>query len=138
MDLTTALLQYQNTSSAEPVPSTIPTTSIETNIQDLLKAVGKEKLSPILTVLTFTPSIRKKWCSIVKSKIKVCSNYIILHNNATGTLMESLVNIHPEENSSLSERFIKATDSGTKTVFTVDEQLIGYHIFKLIDYSAFT
>ena len=68
----------------------------------------------------------------------MCARYSILHNNVTGTLTEALANTHPEEDSSLSERLIKAMDASTKYLFTVEEQLSGYRIFKSIEDSDST
>ena len=63
----------------------------------------------------------------------MCSRYSILHDNVTVTLTEALVNTHPEEDSSLSDRLPKAMDASTKVIFTVEEQLSGYRIFKSIE-----
>ena len=94
-------------------------------MQALLKSIVKDKPPPTLTVPTFTHNRRKNWCSIVKIKLKVCSSYSVLHNNVTGTLTGALANIHPEEDSSLSEIFLKVMDAITEALFTVEEQLSG-------------
>ena len=52
--------------------------------------------------------------------------------------MEALANNHPEEESSLSERFLKVMDASTKSLFTLEEQLSGYRIFKFIEDSDST
>ena len=44
----------------------------------------------------------------------MCSKYSVLHNDANVTLTEALENIHPGEDSSLSDRFLKAMDTSTK------------------------
>ena len=66
------------------------------------------------------------------------ARYRVLHGDVTGTLTEALSNIHLEEDLSLSDRFLKVMDASTKALFTVEEQLSGYHIFKFIEYSAST
>ena len=70
--------------------------------------------------------------------MKVCARYSILHDNVTGTLTEALENIHPGYESSLSDIFLKLVDASTKAIFTVEEQLSGYRIFKSIEDSAST
>ena len=66
----------------------------------------------------------------------MCVKYIILNNDVTGTLTEALANNHPEENLSLSDRFLKAMDASIKSVFAIEEQISGYLIFKSIEDSA--
>ena len=52
--------------------------------------------------------------------------------------MYALVNIHPEEDFSLSDIFIKVTETSIKALFNLDEELSGYQIFKSIEDSAST
>ena len=66
----------------------------------------------------------------------MCARYSVLRGDVTGTLTEALANIHPEEDSSLSDIFPKVMDASTKSLFTVYEKLSGYHIFKSIEDSA--
>ena len=138
MYLIATLLQNQPPAPIAPTHTLIPTTSTATELQALLRAIGKDKLSPTLTVPTFTHNNRKKWLSIVKIKLKVCPSYIVLHDDVTSTLAEALVTVHREEDSSLSDRFLKVMDASTKALFAVKEQLSGYRIFKSIEYSAST
>ena len=63
----------------------------------------------------------------------MCAKYSVLHDNVTGTLMEALANIHPEEDSSLIDRILKVVDNSTKALFAVEEQLSVYRIFKSIE-----
>ena len=120
MDLIATLLQNQPPAPTAPTLTPIPTTSTATELQALPKAIVKYKPPPTLTVPTFTPNIRKNWFSILKSKLKVCAGYIVLHDNVTVTLTEALSTIHPEEDYSLSDRFIKVMDTSTKSLFTID------------------
>ena len=136
MDLITTLLQNQPPSPEAPVPSPAQTTSTPMEMQALIKAIVKEKPFPTLTFPMFTPNNRKNWCSTVKIKLKVCSRYSILHEDATGTLTEELANNHPEEYLSLNDRFLKTMYASTKPLFTVEDQLNGYRIFKSIEDSA--
>ena len=68
----------------------------------------------------------------------MCARYSVLHDDITGTLTEALENTHSEEDLSLSDKFLKATEISTKALLTVEEQLSGYHIFKYIEDSAST
>ena len=68
----------------------------------------------------------------------MCARYSVLHDDATGTLTEELSNIHPEEDSSLSDIFLKAMEASTRALFTSGEHLSGYRIFKSIEDSAST
>ena len=105
-------------------------------MKSLIKAICKDKSPPTLTVTTFTPNISKKLWSIVKSKLKVCARYSVRHDDATGTLTEALLNIHPEEDSPLSDIFLKNMYTKIRSLLTVEEKISGYQIFKLIDESA--
>ena len=63
--------------------------------------------------------------------------HIVLHDDDTCTLTKALANTHPEENFSLSDKLIKAMNASTKALFTIEEQLSGYRIFKSIeDYAS--
>ena len=64
--------------------------------------------------------------------------YRVLHDDVTSTLTESLANFHKEEDSSLSDRFIKVVDASTKSPFAVEDQLSRYRVFKYIEDSAST
>ena len=68
----------------------------------------------------------------------MCARNSVLHDDVIGTLTEALANTHPGEYSSLSDRFLKVVDVSTKYLFTVEEQLSGYRIFKSIEDSAST
>ena len=68
----------------------------------------------------------------------MCALYSALNGNATDTITEALANAHPEEKLSLSDRFLKAMDASTKALFTEEEQLSGYYIFKSIEDSNST
>ena len=138
MYLIATLLQNQPPAPIALTHTPIPTTSTATELQALLREIGKYKPYPTLTVPTFTHNKRKNWCSIVKSKLKLCPRYRVLHDNVPGTLTEALVTFHPEEDSSLSDRFLKVMDTSTKALFTVEEQISGYHIFKSSEDSAST
>ena len=138
MELIVTLLQKQPPDPTSPTLAPIPTTPTATGIQSLLKEIVKDKPFPNLTVPMFTPNSRKNWCSIVKSKLKVCARYRVLHENVNGTLTEALATIHPEEDSSLSDRFLKVMDSSTKDLFTIEEKISGYRIFKSIEDSSST
>ena len=63
----------------------------------------------------------------------MCPRYRVLHDNVASTLTDALPNVHPEEDSPLSDRFLKVTEASTKALFTVEEQLSGYRIFKSIE-----
>ena len=68
----------------------------------------------------------------------MCVRYRVLQDDVNGTLTKVLATIHPEENSSLSDRFLKVMDNSTKSLFTIEEQLSGYHILKSIEDSTST
>ena len=59
MDLIATLLQNQPPAPIALTLTPIPTTLTATELQSLLKAIGKDKPSPTLTVPTFTPNSRK-------------------------------------------------------------------------------
>ena len=71
MELITSLLQNQPLAPTAPTLTQIPTTSTSTEMQALLKAIGKDKPPHTLTSTTFKPNSRKSWCYLVKSKMKV-------------------------------------------------------------------
>ena len=66
------------------------------------------------------------------------TEYRVLHDNVTVNLMEALATVHPEEDSSLSDRFLKFMDASTKSLFVAVEKLSGYRIFKSIEDFAST
>ena len=95
IDLIVNLLKNQPPVPIAPIHSPIQTTSASTEIQALLKAIGKDKLSSTLIVPTFTHSNRNNWCSVVKSKLKVCPRYRFLHDDINSTLTDALATVHP-------------------------------------------
>ena len=68
----------------------------------------------------------------------MCARYILLNYDVTITLTEALENIHPEEELSLSDIFLKVMDTSSKAHFDVEEQLNKYDIFKSIEESVLT